>query len=99
MSATSLKISSIGEIRAHLASAIKSWNQQTSDLTWPEDDDFMAEMDGHIATLRTVNAQLALIENLAPSIQKSLALYFNETWVQDPGKFARFAEAVGQAAA
>ena len=99
MSFTPQKTASISDIRAHIAGALKSWTQQTSDLTWPEGDHSMAAMDGHMATLRVINARLAVIESLSsPSIQRSLADRFDENCIQDPSEFARFADAVEQVA-
>jgi hypothetical protein len=88
-------VSSISDIRSHLVNAIKNWTQQTNDLTWPEGDSSMAAMDVHIFTLRTVNAQLATIEGRPLEQHKSIIENFDEESIQDPGKFASFADSVG----
>ncbi len=94
------KVPSIKDIRFYLVGVVKDWNQQTSDLSWPEDDDSMADMDGHIFTLRAISAQLALVENkLPPEKQKSVAAHFDRDSVHDAGKFAPFAAAVRTAIA
>jgi len=100
MDGNSKKVSSIGDIRTCLSTAIKNWHQLTSGLSWPEGDSSMADMDVHISTLRAVNAQLARMEtNMALHQQESLIAHFDEESVQDPGKFASFAETIGLAAA
>ena len=100
MGGNNQKVSTISDIRVHLTNAIKGWHLLTSDLSWPEHDNSMADMDIHISTLRAVNAQLAVIEtNMPPAKQKSLATHFDEEGVQDPGKFSSFAAAVGSAVA
>jgi hypothetical protein len=94
------KISTIGDIRIQLTSAIKGWHQLTSDLLWPENDDSLTAMETHISTLRTVNARLAVAETrLPPSAQKTLATHFDEESVQDPDRFESFAAAVEMAVA
>jgi hypothetical protein len=100
MAGTSKNISSIGDIRTCLTAAIKNWHMLTSDLSWPEGDSSLADMDIHISTLRAVNAQLAKMEtNLALKQQQSLVAHFDEESVQDPGKFASFAASLNLAAA
>ena len=100
MASNNKKSSTISDIRIQLTSAIKGWHQQTSGLLWPEGDDSLADMDIHIGMLRAVNAQLAVAETrLPPSAQKALANHFDKESVQDPGRFASFAAAVGTAIA
>ena len=94
------KITTIGDIRVQLTSAIKGWHQLTSDLPWHENDDSLSAMEMHISTLRAVNAQLAVAEiRLPAAAQRKLATRFDEGSVQDPGRFAPFAAAVELAVA